>query len=133
MRLGNGEREKGKGGRLPVPAHYQLVVWREAMSLVQRVFELTRNFPKQDYYVLGQHIQKSAISIPSNIAEGAGRGSSADYARFLRIARGSLMELDTQVRIAANARLLDRSEELIERIRTLNAKLNALIRSKQHP
>ncbi len=92
---------------------------------------MTRSFPARDQYVLGQHMQKTAISIPSNVAEGAARGSLAEYARFLRIARGSLMELDTQVRIGIQIDLIDPDTKILERIRHLNAMVNAMIRSKK--
>lgn len=77
-----------------------LIVWRKAMDLVDAVFELTGKYPKEHLYGLTSQTRKSAVSIPSNIAEGKRRGSQAEFKRFLAIAYGSGAELETQVEIA---------------------------------
>ncbi|MCC8559229.1 four helix bundle protein [Xanthomonas vesicatoria] len=81
--------------------HERLEAWRDSMELVEMVYRLAEVFPEQERYGLTAQLRRSAVSIPSNIAEGAARRSTPDYARFLSIARGSLSELDTQVQIAA--------------------------------
>jgi four helix bundle protein len=78
-----------------------LIVWQKSIALVKEVNILTDTFPSREEYSLISQIRKSAISIPSNIAEGYGRNSARDYIRFLKIARGSLYELQTQIDIAA--------------------------------
>lgn len=70
------------------------------MLLVNRVYDITETFPKSQMFSLAQQMQRCAISIPSNIAEGSARGSKKEYVQFLYIARGSLAELDTQLIIA---------------------------------
>ncbi|MEX5444825.1 four helix bundle protein, partial [Acinetobacter schindleri] len=81
--------------------HERLDAWRDSMELVEMIYRLTEVFPDQERYGLTAQLRRAAVSIPSNIAEGAARRSTPDYSRFLSIARGSLSELDTQVQIAA--------------------------------
>ena len=77
-----------------------LRVWRDAMSLTTNIYMLTAKFPKHELYGLSQQIRRAAVSVPSNIAEGKGRYSDRDFVRFLLVARGSLLELETQIIIA---------------------------------
>jgi four helix bundle protein len=79
-----------------------LMVWQKAMQLVTDTYQITRNFPKEELYGLTSQIRRCSISIPSNMAEGYGRNSTEDYLRFLKISRGSLYELQTQIEIAYN-------------------------------
>ena len=74
-----------------------LIVWKRAMELVKAAYCIARNLPKEERYALADQIHRSAVSIPSNIAEGYGRGSVKEYARFLSVARGSRYELETQL------------------------------------
>ncbi|MDR2840886.1 MAG: four helix bundle protein [Paludibacter sp.] len=75
----------------------ELIVWKKARQLVKEVYLLTKQFPKEEIFCLTQQIRRAVISIPSNIAEGAGRNSKADYAHFLDIANGSAFEVETQL------------------------------------
>lgn len=79
-----------------------LKVWQKGMALVNRVYNATNYFPDNEKYSLTSQLRRSAISIPSNIAEGYGRRSTGDYLRFLNIAIGSLYEVQTQIEIALN-------------------------------
>jgi four helix bundle protein len=81
--------------------HKDLVVWQKAMDLVTAIYHLTRAFPKEELYGLTSQIQRAAVSIPSNIAEGHALKQTQAYVRHLAIASGSLAELQTQVEIAA--------------------------------
>ena len=81
-------------------SHKDLEVWKKSIDLVQAIYKLTESFPKSEQFSLSVQMQRSAISVTSNIAEGSGRMSRGDYIRFLYIARGSLLELDTQLEIA---------------------------------
>jgi len=78
----------------------ELIVWQKAYNLVLEIYKFTNNFPKSETYGLTQQIRRAAISIPSNIAEGYGRKHKADYHRFLSMAYGSLLELETQYMLA---------------------------------
>ncbi|MDP1593537.1 MAG: four helix bundle protein [Gallionella sp.] len=80
--------------------HEQLEAWKVAMQLVKSVYQLTAAFPAEERYGLAQQMRRAAVSIPSNIAEGAGRNGVKEYVQFIGIARGSLAELDTQLQIA---------------------------------
>ncbi|MGP9664688.1 four helix bundle protein [Halomonas sp. AOP22-C1-8] len=80
--------------------HQQLRAWQQAMDLVVLIYSMTANFPLTEQYGLTSQMQRAAVSVPSNIAEGAARGSKRDFLRFLHIARGSLSELETQCQIA---------------------------------
>ena len=84
-----------------------LLIWQKSMVLVTKVYTVTNNFPKEEVLGLISQIKRSAISIPSNIAEGLGRESSKELLRFLKISIGSLFELQTQLEIAKNIIYLD--------------------------
>ncbi len=80
--------------------HEQLEVWKFAMQLVKAVYEMTSDFPAEERYGLAQQMRRAAVSIPSNIAEGAGRNGAKEYLHFIGVARGSLAELETQLHLA---------------------------------
>ncbi|AEV99022.1 four helix bundle protein [Niastella koreensis] len=83
-----------------------LIVWQKSMNLVTEIYKTTRSFPSEELYALTSQLRRCAVSIPSNIAEGYGRSSTLDYKRFLRIAVGSIYELQTQIEIASNLKYL---------------------------
>lgn len=80
--------------------HQRLDVWQSSMKLVKEVYAVSAGFPAAEIYGLTNQMRRAAVSIPSNIAEGAARAGDKEYLHFLSIARGSLSELDTQVQIA---------------------------------
>ena len=84
-------------GTRAVQRYQDLAAWQEARSLVREIYALTKSFPSDERFGLTSQIRRCSISVPSNIAEGYGRGSRNDYSRFLRIARGSLFEIETQL------------------------------------
>jgi len=108
-----------------------LLVWQKAMILVTNIYKSTESFPKEEMYGLTQQIRRCAVSIPSNIAEGCGRGSNSDYSRFLQIALGSLFELQTQLEIAFNLNYTkqERFNEIFEMSREVERMLTSLIKS----
>ena len=79
-----------------------LIVWQKAMELVRAVYAVSKAFPKDERYALTDQLRRAVVSIPSNIAEGSGRASNADYGHFLSIARGSLYETMTQLQVAVD-------------------------------
>ena len=82
--------------------HYkELIVWQKAMDLVYLVYQATKSFPKEELYGLTNQIRRAVVSVPSNIAEGQARKSTAEFRNFLYIARGSMAETETQLIIAA--------------------------------
>jgi four helix bundle protein len=78
-----------------------LLAWQKAMDLVESVYQLVKQFPKEEIFGLTSQLRRGAISIPSNIAEGQGRNNRGDFRRSLAIAHGSLREVETQTHIAA--------------------------------
>jgi four helix bundle protein len=84
----------------------ELLAWQRARALAGAIYRSTENFPVRERFGLAAQMRRAAISVVSNIAEGAGRGSDPEFRRFLQIARGSLGELQTQIIIASDLRLL---------------------------
>ena len=112
------------------PLHYGLDVWKDSMRLARDIYRVSASFPDSERFGLTAQIRRCAVSVPSNIAEGAGRGSRKEYAHHLRIARGSLMELDTQLWIARDLGFVDSTNEMNLLIQRIAAMLSALINSK---
>lgn len=104
-----------------------LEVWQVGMELAERVYAIARTLPKEETFGLGAQLRRSAVSVPSNIAEGWGRDNPGDYSRFLRIANGSLKELETQLDLAARLGLVDNA--LIEPAAHLADRLGRMLRS----
>jgi len=78
-------------------SYIELDVWKEARKLVSEIYNVTKDFPNEELYGIVSQMRRSAVSVPSNIAEGCGRRTATDTVRFLFIARGSLFELETQL------------------------------------
>jgi len=108
--------------------HYKLDVWKNSMDLVDRIYETTNKFPSDERFGLTSQMRRSAVSVPSNIAEGAARKSQAEFANFLNIAKGSLSELETQVIISKRQQYIDDVEELIGLIGKVASQLSGLYR-----
>jgi four helix bundle protein len=102
--------------------HKDLDVWKLSMDLVTKVYMLTKDFPKEEMYGLTSQMRRSAISVPSNIAEGAARQSYRENLQFLYIALGSLSELETQAIIASRLEFL-KSGAIINQIEQIRPKL----------
>lgn len=85
---------------MPITSYKDLIVWQKAIQLVYCVYSITGNFPQAEIYGLTSQMRRSAVSIPSNIAEGRQRSTKKDFAQFLRIAQGSVAELETQLIIS---------------------------------
>ncbi|MEX2116264.1 MAG: four helix bundle protein [Bacteroidota bacterium] len=111
--------------------HKRLDVWRRAIKMVKRIYEISGGFPKEEEFGLKSQVRRAAVSVPSNIAEGLTRRSKKEKIRFLNISDGSLSELDTQLEIARELgfigeNLYDEAEEMLMEIQR---PLSGLIRS----
>jgi len=108
----------------------ELKVWQKAYALCLEIYMTTSGFPKEERYGLTSQIRRAAVSVPSNIAEGYGRKSTADYIRFLYMAYGSNCELETQLMICGDLEYLeaDKLGELKENIEEIERMLKALIK-----
>lgn len=110
-------------------SHKDLKVWQESMNLVVEIYKITNHFPKEELYALTSQMKRSALSIPSNIAEGAGRNGKAEYCRFLYIALGSASELETQIEIAYRLNFISDIKNLDSKILFIKNMLCKLIKS----
>ena len=108
-------------------SYRDLIVWQKSMNLVTLIYKLVLELPENEKYGLTPQIKRSAISIPSNIAEGYGRNYRKDYSRFLQIARGSLFENQTQLEIAVNIDFI-KAENLNE-IKELSIEVEKMLNS----
>lgn len=108
-------------------SYRDLIVWKKSMLLVTSIYKLTEKFPDDEKFGLTSQIKRSAVSIPSNIAEGYGRNYRKDYSRFLQISRGSLYENQTQMEIAIN--LLFLNEEDLKEIKELSLEVEKMLNS----
>jgi four helix bundle protein len=99
-------------GRMPVQHFRELIAWQKAMDMVVEVYRLSRCFPREEIYGLTNQLRRAAVSVPSNIAEGQGRGIGPSFLNHLRIAKGSLQEVQTQVLIAERLEFIDELEAL---------------------
>lgn len=108
----------------------ELTVWQKSVDLATTVYRATSNFPKHEVYGLTSQIRRCSVSISSNIAEGAGRSSNREFARFLKIANGSAYELETQLIISKNlSYLADKSfEELNQSLIEIQKMLYTLLK-----
>ena len=108
-----------------------LMVWQKAMDLVQMVYDESSKFPKEERFGLANQLRRAAVSVPSNIAEGHGRKTTRAYLNHLSIAFGSLMEIETQLRIADRLSYLadGRLPVLLDRTDEIGKMLSGLMRS----
>ena len=108
--------------------HKDLDVWDKAMDLVEDIYTLTKQFPKEEVYGLTSQIKRAVISIPSNIAEGAGRKGSKEFVQYLYISMGSLAEVETQILLAQRLKFVTEVEQILEKIVNIRQMIHGLIR-----
>ena len=116
---------------MEIKSFKDLMVWKKSLAVVKDIYLLSIDFPGEEKYVLTPQIRRSAISIPSNIAEGYGRNSKKDYIRFLQIAKGSMYELKTQLEIANNLNYISNNNkyfEIEEKLTEIDKMLYSLIK-----
>lgn len=114
-----------------VKSYRDLVAWQKSFRTGLAIYELTKAFPDYERFGLSNQLRRSAVSVASNIAEGYGRQSTSDYIRFLRVARGSLYELETQILFATELRYIEQhvAESVLENLAECGRILAGLIRS----
>ena len=117
----------------PINSFKDLIVWQKSMSLVTEIYRISKQFPKEEINGLSSQIRRSAISIPSNIAEGYGRNSRNDYIRFLQISTGSIYELETQLEISFNLKYLNQDlfKNILDIVQEIERMLCSLIHNLQ--
>jgi len=105
-------------------------IWIDSMKLVKEVYLLVKLFPSTEKFSLTSQITRSAVSVPSNIAEGASRRSEKDFARFLEISLGSIFELETQLIIAKNCGYIDENQmnDSVNKCMSLQKRMYSLIK-----
>ena len=113
--------------RKKLQSYRELLVWQKSMDLVVGSCELAKKLPQSELFSLSDQIRRAAVSIPANIAEGYGRWNSRDYMRYLRIASGSLTELETHFLIGVRLKYLSRTE--VESILTKTDELGRMLTS----
>ena len=110
----------------------ELEVWRLSMELCESVYGMLRRFPAKEKYALCDQLRRAVVSIPSNIAEGNGRGSATEYARFVGIARGSLFEVRTQLELAMRLGYVNVPDEMWLQIDRISKMLCSLMSRLRH-
>ena len=112
-----------------VRRHYDLKVWQVSIQLVKKIYVVTTAFPNEETYGLVSQMRRAAISIPSNIAEGAARGGTKEFIHFLGVARGSLSELETQLYISKELGYVTNAQDVDSQIEEIFRLLGGLISS----
>ena len=109
-------------------SYRDLVVWQEGIDLVTNIYALSRNFPGEEKYALCDQMQRAAVSIPANIAEGHARTSRNEFLQFLSVSLGSLAELETHLTIANKLKYLaiDRTENILGQTNLLGKRIRSL-------
>jgi four helix bundle protein len=101
----------------------ELKVWQKAVELTKLIYELTKTFPQEEKFGLTNQIRRASVSIPSNIAEGAGRNSDKEFVQFLAIAAGSSYEVETQLIIAIELKYVENREDVFKLIEEIQKML----------
>ena len=105
-----------------------LLVWQKSIVLVKEIYRLTNSFPEEERFGLTSQMRRASISVPSNIAEGWGRMSRRNYIRFLRMSRGSLFELETQLIITKELEYIKECDHIENLIIEVSKMLNSLVK-----
>lgn len=110
-----------------ISSYQDLIVWQKGITLVEQVYLASKDFPEEEKFGLTSQMRRCSVSVPSNIAEGWGRASKASYRNFLRIARGSLLELETQTIISERLGYIKSPKEILNLIEEESKMLNSLL------
>jgi four helix bundle protein len=114
-----------------IKSHRDLIAWQEAMRLVEFVYRETSGFPHEETFGLKTQLRRSAVSVPSNLAEGSARNTTGELVQFLGIARGSLAELETQLELAVRLGFLREPTDAGSQVVRVGQLLSALLKSLQ--
>jgi len=112
-----------------VKTHVDLDVWKKSMDFVENIYKISSTFPKEEMYGLTSQIRRAAVSVPSNIAEGASRQGPKEFVQFLYISLGSLSEVETQIMLANRLNFANNIDIILKEITTIKKMLNGLIRN----
>jgi len=114
-----------------INSYKDLKIWQKGIELVELIYKITISFPINEQYGITSQIKRSSVSVPSNIAEGWGRGYNSNFLQFIKIARGSLYELETQIIIAYKIQLISEEDfEIIQNLILIESKMiNSFITS----
>ena len=110
-------------------SHRDLDVWKRAMNIVDSIYSLTKQFPREEIYGLTSQMRKCAVSVPSNIAEGSARHHPKDYIKFLYTSLGSLSELETQIIIARRQKYISDIDSILNELTITRKQIIGLIKS----
>ena len=126
-------QDKNQNSKLmqKISSYQQLEIWQKSMILVTTIYQITSAFPKTEIFGLTSQMRRAAVSIPSNIAEGWGRKLTKEFIQYLRIARGSLLELETHLMISQNLGYIENqiSNKLLLSTLEINKMINSMISS----
>ena len=113
--------------------HKKLKAWQLSMDIAVDLYKATENFPQEERFGLTSQMRRSAVSVPSNVAEGAGRQTKKEFVNFLHIAQGSLSELDTQLELAKRLQFLDENtwKQMDDKLIEEDKVLSGLIKSQK--
>jgi four helix bundle protein len=120
---------------MPVRSYEELIGWKKSMALVREIYCHTQKFPRDEIYGLTSQLRRAAVSIPSNIAEGQGRLTRGEFKQFLGHARGSVFEVETQIRIARDLGYMtaETTETLMQKVHEVGRILSGLLASLERP
>jgi four helix bundle protein len=121
------KRETKNNNENEIMNYKELDAWKESIELVQLVYEITQKFPSEEKFGLVSQLRRASVSVPSNIAEGCSRSSNKEYKRFVEIALGSILELETQLIIAAKLKLIHSEHPVFKKIENTIKIMHGLI------
>lgn len=127
--MDQGKFKKGRKEMSAIRTFRDLIAWQLGMRLAKAIYQTTRRMPREEMFGLTSQMRRAATSVPSNIAEGYGRGSTKDYLKHLRVARGSLAELSTQYELTIELEMLTSSDPVWDLLEETDRVLQGLIRS----
>lgn len=113
----------------PPRSHRDFPVWQQAMTLVEEVYQITARFPADERFGLSAQLRRAAVSIPSNVAEGAGRSSTGELGHYLGIALGSAAEVETQLELAVRLNLVTDTSDALQLLEEVRKQLIVFRRS----